>query len=104
MSSSGSPPKAASDVTFIASARLAVALFLGAILICIVSARPAEALPSYARQTGQACAACHNGFPELTPYGRLFKLNGYVFGGGQSDLPPLAMMVQGVPSFTRTEG
>jgi hypothetical protein len=44
--------------------------------------RPANALPSYARQTGQQCAACHNGFPELTPYGRLFKLNGYTFTGG----------------------
>lgn len=61
----------------------------------------ANALPSYARQTGQQCAACHNGFPELTPYGRLFKLNGYVFGGGQSNLPPLAMML--VPSFTHTD-
>ncbi len=61
----------------------------------------ANALPSYARQTGQQCAACHNGFPELTPYGRLFKLNGYVFGGGQSSLPPLAVMV--IPSFTHTD-
>ncbi|HVA15857.1 MAG TPA: hypothetical protein VNF99_21610 [Stellaceae bacterium] len=61
----------------------------------------ANALPSYARQTGQQCAACHNGFPELTPYGRLFKLNGYTFGGGQSDLPPLAAMV--IPSFTHTD-
>jgi len=61
----------------------------------------AEALPSYARQTGQQCAACHNGFPELTPYGRLFKLNGYTFGGGQSDLPPIAAMV--VAGYTHTE-
>ncbi len=62
---------------------------------------PAGALPSYARQTGQQCAACHNGFPELTPYGRLFKLNGYTFGGGQSDLPPVAAMV--IPSFEHTD-
>src|SRR5579871_1201477 len=61
----------------------------------------AHALPSFARQTGQQCAACHNGFPELTPYGRLFKLNGYTFGGGQTDLPPLAAMT--VDSFTHTE-
>jgi hypothetical protein len=70
----------------------------------LLGIQSASALPSYARQTGQQCAACHNGFPELTPYGRLFKLNGYTFGGGQSDLPPLAVMLQGVPSFTRTEG
>jgi hypothetical protein len=61
----------------------------------------AYALPSYARQTGQECAACHNGFPELTPYGRLFKLNAYAFRGGETSLPPIAAMV--VPSFTHTE-
>jgi hypothetical protein len=59
------------------------------------------ALPLFARQTGQTCAACHNGFPELTPYGRLFKLNGYTFGGGQSKLPPIAFMTVG--SFTNTQ-
>jgi hypothetical protein len=66
-----------------------------------LSARQAGALPSFARQTGQQCAACHNGFPELTPYGRLFKLNGYTFTGGDSDLPPVAAMV--VTSFTHTQ-
>ncbi|HVC56274.1 MAG TPA: hypothetical protein VND95_09985 [Stellaceae bacterium] len=60
----------------------------------------ALALPSYARQTGQQCAACHNGFPELTPYGRLFKLNGYTFGGSTSDYPPIAVMTYG--SFNHT--
>jgi len=67
----------------------------------VILQQPANAVPSYARQTGQQCAACHNGFPELTPYGRLFKLNGFVFGGGQSDLPPFAFMV--IPSFTHTD-
>lgn len=77
-------------------AALALALLLG-----FAGARPARALPSYARQTGQQCAACHNGFPELTPYGRLFKLNGYVFTGGTlQGVPPLAMMM--IPSFTHT--
>ena len=37
------------------------------------------ATPGFARQTGLACEACHTVFPELTPFGRLFKLNGYVF-------------------------
>jgi hypothetical protein len=63
--------------------------------------REVQALPSYARQTGQQCAACHNGFPELTPYGRLFKLNGYTFGGGTSEYPPLAVMQ--FSSFTHTQ-
>jgi hypothetical protein len=75
-------------------------LFL-VVIVYLAASHPAKALPSYARQTGQECAACHNGFPELTPYGRLFKLNGYVFGGGRSSWPPLAAMM--VDSFTHTE-
>ena len=76
------------------------ALALGAIAYCL-GARPAQAVPSYARQTGQPCAACHTAFPELTPFGRRFKLGGYTLGGGDSNLPPLSMMV--VPSFTHTQ-
>src|SRR5450631_1897023 len=41
----------------------------------------ASAVPSFARQTGQPCATCHTAFPELTPYGREFKLRGYTSGG-----------------------
>jgi hypothetical protein len=43
----------------------------------------AQAVPSYARQTGMACAACHTTPPELTPFGRDFKINGYVMTGMQ---------------------
>src|SRR5271156_325384 len=92
---------AASKLTAVAHAVLCTAPLLVGIIVCILNFRQARALPSYARQTGQQCAACHNGFPELTPYGRLFKLNGYTFTGGQSDLPPLAVMV--VSSFTHTQ-
>jgi hypothetical protein len=53
----------------------------------------AEAIPAFNRQTGQNCIACHAGgqFPELTPYGRLFKLTGYTMG--QRALPISAMAV-----------
>ena len=50
-------------------------LFFGA-LGCPVT--PALAVPSFARQTGMACEACHTVFPELTHFGRVFKANGYV--------------------------
>ena len=42
----------------------------------------AHALPAFARQTGQNCVSCHAGgqFPELTPYGRIFKLTAYTIG------------------------
>jgi len=84
-----------------------VAAILTAFLI-IDYAPPAIALPSYARQTGQPCGTCHTDFAGLTPYGRLFKIQGYTAGGGayRSTLfptaddpgaakpyaPPLAMM------------
>ncbi|NOY46810.1 MAG: cytochrome C [Chlorobi bacterium] len=35
------------------------------------------AIPSFARQTGMACVACHTIFPQLNSFGRSFKLNGY---------------------------
>ena len=38
----------------------------------------AEAVPSYARQTGLPCSGCHYTPPELNPAGRRFKLMGYV--------------------------
>jgi hypothetical protein len=49
-------------------------------LPAIVAVNPALAVPSFARQTGQECIACHVSFPELTPYGRYFKLTGYTIG------------------------
>ncbi len=43
----------------------------------------ASAVPAYARQTGQTCATCHTVWPELTPFGRQFKLMGYTAGGNR---------------------
>ncbi len=40
-------------------------------------------IPSFSRQTGLACNACHTTFPQLTPFGRMFKLNGYTLTGLQ---------------------
>ncbi len=74
-------------------ARLAMAALL-------IAALPqfAEAVPTFNRQTGQNCMACHAGgqFPELTPYGRLFKLTGYTIG--ERTLPISAM---GVASYSK---
>jgi hypothetical protein len=88
----------ASKVNPAAVAVLGAALLLSADVVCLVGIKPAQTLPSYARQTGQRCAACHNGFPELTPYGRQSKLNGYIWTSGTSDLPPIAAMA--IPTFT----
>ena len=51
-------------------------------------APPAQALPSFARQTGQPCGTCHTDFPALTPFGRRFKLLGYTTGGGKFRTTP----------------
>ena len=63
----------------------------------------ALAIPSYARQTQQPCSSCHvGGFgPELTAFGRQFKLMGYTMKVGDgADLPLSAMLVE---SFTHTQ-
>jgi hypothetical protein len=64
------------------------------VLGLLATAQPAAAVPSFARQTGQPCSACHTAFPELTPFGRRFKLGGYTLEGGDSKFPPVAAMVQ----------
>ena len=49
-------------------------------VICSVlglMARTALAVPSFARQTGLSCNVCHRNPPELTAFGRNFKLKGY---------------------------
>jgi len=60
------------------SLNLAVPLFLILWLIAI-SEPSARAVPSYSRQTGLSCATCHYAPPELTLFGRKFKLDGYTF-------------------------
>ena len=59
---------------------IARALFVG--LVGVFVHLSSNALPAFANQTGQNCIACHAGgqFPELTPYGRMFKLTGYTIG------------------------
>src|SRR5260221_5472090 len=73
------------------------------VLAMTFSASDVYAVPSFARQTGMACTSCHTAFPQLSPFGRVFKLSGYTMSSEQSDLPPLAMMMQGAPGFTHTE-
>ena len=48
-------------------------------LVCLflLCSRQADAVPSFARQTGYRCSQCHTTPPELTQEGRDFKLNGY---------------------------
>jgi hypothetical protein len=74
-------------------------LLLG-VVAAVALVRPSAAVPAFNRQTGQNCVACHAGgqFPELTAYGRLFKLTGYTLG--TRDVP---LSVMGVAGYTRTD-
>ena len=89
------------------------ALAIAALVAGLAASSPASATPGFARQTGLACEACHTVFPELTPFGRLFKFNGYVFSNvkqlqdineknqstlAMTEFPPVAVQLQG--SFT----
>ena len=60
----------------------------------------ARALPAFAQQTGQRCKMCHvGGFgPELTKFGREFKIGGYTLRTHAS--VPLAIMA--IASLTHT--
>lgn len=73
-----------------------------AALACLAAAGAAQAVPSYARQTGMDCAGCHIGAfgPHLTPAGILFKLGGYTDTDGKEGKLPFSGMV--VASATRT--
>ena len=71
-----------------------------AVILSTLLSTTAEAIPLFARQVQQNCVACHVGgqYPELTPYGRYFKLTGYTQGDQQWDpakgIFPVAMSVQ----------
>jgi len=76
----------------------------------------ARRIPTFSRQTKLACSACHYGFPQLTPFGRAFKMNGYTLSAvntivtkdsasqreslNLSSLGPLSAML--VTGFTHT--
>ncbi len=58
---------------------------LFAFAVLLFAPQKAEAIPAFARQTGQNCTACHfQHFPNLTSYGRNFKGGGFTQVGGQS--------------------
>lgn len=72
-----------------------LAVLAGAGIAFSLSMQSANALPSYARQTGSECASCHvGGFgPQLTPYGIRFKINGYNDSDGKEGKIPLSAMM-----------
>jgi len=83
-----------------ASARCSVAFRFAIALLAATFAPTSVAVPAFARQTGMACVACHVNFPELTPFGRFFKLTGYTLSNNRTI--PLSAMVQVSRTSSRT--
>jgi len=92
------------------SHRLRIPIILLGLLLTLFSMR-AQAVPSFARQTGLACNACHTVAPQLNALGRYFKLHGYVLGPGKlsggsqklsiDQFPPLSAMIIVSDTVTR---
>ncbi len=96
-------PVCASKASTSSAARVPLQRPIGVLLLLTSALFPTvgRALPSFARQMNMQCIVCHTEFPELTPFGRQFKLSGYTMSTGQTDLPPIAFMFQ--PSLTHTQ-
>ena len=88
-------------------------LFVFLILFSLIIKDDIYAIPSFARQTNMGCNACHTIFPELTAFGRQFKLNGYTLVASETiqamsdsetvglripKLPPISAMM--ITSYT----
>jgi hypothetical protein len=81
--------------------QLRTGLLAAAIFGCFP--RSARAIPAFAVQTGQPCTTCHIGAfgPQLTAFGRAFKIGGYTQTGGDATTPvPFSLMLIGSYSNT----
>jgi len=72
-------------------------------------------IPSFSRQTKLPCSSCHERFPQLNAFGRMFKLNGYTLttveaveatSGDEKALelnliPPVSTMLQSSVTWVR---
>ncbi|HWF77221.1 MAG TPA: hypothetical protein VN694_08590 [Caulobacteraceae bacterium] len=78
-----------------------IALCCTAVALLALTAGPAAAVPAFAVQTGEPCSGCHvGGFgPQLTPFGRQFKLQGYTLRATSFNVPLSAMVIA---SYMRT--
>lgn len=78
---------------------------LALVMFLMVAFTPsAHAIPAFSRQVNMPCAACHVGAfgPQLTPFGRRFKLLGYTPKSASSGFTP-KLSLELVESFTHTQ-
>src|SRR4029077_8654700 len=69
-------------------AKLVRTLTSGVVLLGLIVSLPpvTQAVPSFTRQTGLKCNVCHSNPPELTAFGRKFKLDGYTLTEKRADV------------------
>lgn len=74
-----------------------VALTLASVMAAAAFAPEASAIPSFARQTGMACSACHQQhYPVLNGFGQAFKAAGYTMMGAQEKVEGEHLSIPGV--------
>lgn len=78
-----------------------------AALVLVLGVPATRAVPSFSRQTAMPCEACHSGgfYPELNHFGRMFKMNGYIWSAHEEKpyepFPPVAAVQSW--SYTHTD-
>jgi iron:rusticyanin reductase len=91
---------------------LKLLLPISGLLLSLAITPEAQAVPSFARQTGMSCSSCHTAFPQLTSFGRQFKMEGYTLTDTHElksegvDIglgAPLSMMIQATLSKLKKE-
>ncbi len=85
--------------------RLIYILLAGFLSLIALGAKPALAIPAFARQTGLECSGCHIGSfgPQLTATGRMFKAMGYTMGEKKAITSYISGMVIAGNENTKTD-
>ena len=80
-------------------------LLLSAAAVLIAGARPAGAVPVFARKYQTSCQTCHVIFPKLNAHGEAFRLNGYRMPAAHAEEEPIKEKPSAsVPRPTRPSG
>jgi hypothetical protein len=75
--------------------------FAAALVLLIVPAKTADAVPAFARKYQTSCQTCHIVFPKLNSFGEAFRLRGYRLPGETEEQvkePPVSL---GAPAYKR---
>ena len=76
-------------------------VFATALVLLIVPAKNADAVPAFARKYQTSCQTCHIVFPKLNPFGEAFRLRGYRLPGETEELVKEKPVSLGAPAYKR---